>query len=612
VLQTPPTERMQQANLLAQYELLQRLGGGERASVHLARDRVMQQRVAIKLFRDVWSRDPDRIAQLYGLARAAATLDGARIAAVYDHGTAWHAAFITNEYVPGRDLADLLPPGETLPPRRAATIVAQILEALMTTHAVGLVHGDLHPHNVRLRDESDMIALTDFGTASVFPLSDDDDHGPFRAPELSSAILTPMTDIYAVGALLRAMLPPVGQASGSSSGRAQVDGLRAVADRATAPSPAERYPTAATMRDALLAVTGPLVLPALPLAAVSAASVAPTPAAQQPAKGVVRRLRYGPLILAGTLVLGGLVGGGLLLREREATPSAAPTALVAAGASAMPSATVAPQPTAAIVAPQPTAAIVAPSAAPQPTAAALVPSSPPQPTTAVSPTTATSAPIVVPSAAPTSVPTAIATVAPASPIIAAPVGTPTTGAAIPIASPVATQSVATPPAVAPPAVVPTVAPSIAYADTFGPSLLVGAYRRNDGILYGRQNAALYSVGTGYETGTLTFTVPQAPTGPLVLVLTGLDDEVAGKNRLLVTINGTTIFAGPDTFPDTPMSDHGVGGADRYWGEMEIAIPAELLHAGENTLVLENAAPGGKLGTPYILINSVRFAAPAAK
>ena len=593
MLQTPPTERAQQANLLAQYELLQRLGGGERASVHLARDRVMQQRVAIKLFRDVWSRDPDRIAQLYGLARAAAVLDGARIAAVYDHGTAWHAAFITNEYVPGRDLADLLPPDETLPPRRAATIVAQILEALMTTHAVGLVHGDLHPHNVRLRDESDMIALTDFGTASVFPLSDDDDHGPFRAPELSSAILTPMTDIYAVGALLRAMLPPVGQGGGSSSGRALVDGLRSVAARATAPSPAERYPTAATMRDALLAVTGPLALPALPLAAVSAASVAPTPAAQQPAKGVVRRLRYGPLILAGTLVLGGLVGGGLLLREREATPSAVPTAIVAAGSSAMPSAT---------VAPQPTAAIVAPSAALQPTAAALVPSSPPQPTTAVSPTTATSAPIVVPSAAPTSVPTAIATVAPASPIIAAPAGTPTTGAAIPIASAVA----------APSAVVPTAAPSIAYADTFGPSLLVGAYRRNDGTLYGRQNAALYSVGTGYETGTLTFTVPQAPTGPLALVLTGLDDEVAGKNRLLVTINGTTIFAGPDTFPDTPMSDHGVGGADRYWGEMEIAIPAELLHMGENTLVLENAAPGGKLGTPYILINSVRFAAPAAK
>jgi len=603
VLQTHPTERMQQANLLAQYELLQRLGGGERASVHLARDRVMQQRVAIKLFRDVWSRDPDRIAQLYGLARAAATLDGARIAAVYDHGTAWHAAFITNEYVPGRDLADLLPPGETLPPRRAATIVAQILEALMTTHAVGLVHGDLHPHNVRLRDESDMIALTDFGTASVFPLSDDDDHGPFRAPELSSAILTPMTDIYAVGALLRAMLPPVGQASGSSSGRAQVDGLRAVADRATAPSPAERYPTAATMRDALLAVTGPLVLPALPLTTVSAAAIAPTTTQEQPRRGTARRLRYGPLALAGAVVLGGIVGGSLLLREREAPPPAAPTALVAAGSSVMPSAT---------VAPQPTAAIVAPSAAPQPTAAALVPSSPPQPTTAVSPTTATSAPIVVPSAAPTSVPTAIATVAPASPIIAAPVGTPTTGAAIPIASPVATQIMATPPAVAPTAVVPTVAPSIAYADTFGPSLLVGAYRRNDGILYGRQNAALYSVGTGYETGTLTFTVPQAPTGPLVLVLTGLDDEVAGKNRLLVTINGTTIFAGPDTFPDTPMSDHGVGGADRYWGEMEIAIPAELLHVGENTLVLENAAPGGKLGTPYILINSVRFTAPAAK
>jgi len=581
MLQTHPTERVQQANLLAQYELLQRLGGGERASVHLARDRVMQQRVAIKLFRDVWSRDPDRIAQLYGLARAAAALDGARIAAVYDHGTAWHAAFITNEYVPGRDLAELLPPGETLPPRRAATIAAQILETLMTTHAAGLVHGDLHPNNVRLRDESDAIALTDFGTASVFPLSDDDDHGPFRAPELSSAILTPMTDIYAVGALLQAMLPPAGQAGGSSSGRALADGLHAVATRAQAPSPAERYPTAATMRDALLAVTGPLTLPTLPLIAVSVGAIAPTTTGRQSGKGVVRRLRYGPLALAGAVVLGGLVGGSLLVRERETTMPAAPNALVAAQPTAMPSAA---------VASQSTATVAAPSSAPQPTVASGAA------ITGVAPSVAaTSASAPIASAVPASAAATSATVA-------APATTPTTGAAAPIASAVA----------APPTIVPTPAPIIEYTATFGPDRLIGAYRRNDGTLYGRQNAALYSVGTGYETGTLTFTLVQAPTGPLTLILTGLDDEVSGTNRLIVTLNGTAIFAGPDTFPNTPMSDHGVGGSDRYWGDMELAIPADVLRAGENTLVLENAAPGGKLGTPYILINSVQFAAPTAK
>lgn len=572
MLQTHPTERMQQANLLAQYELLQRLGGGERASVHLARDRVMQQRVAIKLFRDVWSRDPDRIAQLYGLARAAASLEGARIAAVYDHGTAWHAAFITNEYVPGRDLAELLPPGETLPPCRAATIVAQILETLMTTHAAGLIHGDLHPNNVRLRDESDAIALTDFGTASVFPLSDDDDHGPFRAPELSSAILTPLTDIYAAGALLRAMLPAVGRVGGAASGRTLVDGLRSVAARAAAPSPAERYPTAATMRDALLAVTGPLTLPALPLAAVSATTSAPTLTGQRPTKGVARRFRYGPLALAGMLVLGGIVGGGLLVREREATPPAAPTALVAAPPPILPSAT---------VAPQPTVAVVAPSTVPQPTVAA------------------SSAPIA--GAAPTSIPAPVASAAPAS-ATAPPAPTPTSGVAAPIASA----------APAPTAVVPTAAPFVGYTGTFGPDRLVGAYRRDDGTLYGRQNAALYSVGTGYEAGTLTFTLVQAPTGTLTLILTGLDDEVSGTNRLVVTLNGVAIFAGPDTFPNTPASDHGVGGTDRYWGEMPLPIPAGVLREGANTLVLESAAPGGKLGTPYILINSVQFAAPTAK
>lgn len=592
MVQTHPTERVQQTNLLAQYELLQRLGGGERASVHLARDRVMQQRVAIKLFRDVWSRDPDRIAQLYGLARAAAALDGARIAAVYDHGTAWHAAFITNEYVPGRDLAELLPPDEALPPRRAATIVAQILEALVTTHAAGLVHGDLHPNNVRLRDGSDAIALIDFGTASVFPLSDDDDHGPFRAPELSSAILTPMTDVYAVGALLRAMLPPPGRAGDPSGGRTLADGLRAIATRALAPVPAERYPTAATMRDALLAVTGPL---ALPLTAMTTAAIAPIPAGQQRQGGTAQRRRYGPLVLAGALVLGGIVGGGLIVREREATPPAAPTALVVAQPTIVPTTIVAAQPSAlpsATVAPQSTTAA---SSAPPPSSA---PGNPP---------TAAGAPVA--GAAP-----ANATVAPATTPtsdVAAPTAVAPTAAVVVVPTTVA-PTVAAPTVVAPTVAAPTPAPVVEYTGTFGPQELVGAYRRNDGTLYGRQNAALYSVGTGYEAGTLTFSVAEAPTGPLTLVLTGLDDELSGKNRLVVTINGTMIFAGPNTFPNTPMSDHGVGGASRYWGEMAIPVPAELLVAGENTLVLENAAPGGKLGTPYILINSVEFVAPAAK
>jgi len=300
------------------------------------------------------------------------------------------------------------------------------------------------------------------------------------------------------------------------------------------------------------------------------------------------RLRYGPLVVAGALVLGGIVGGGALLRDRAATPAAEPTALVAAQPAALP-----------------TTAAAASSAAPQPTAAAIsaplpgvAASTAPQPTAA-----ATSAPLpgVVASATPTSAPAPVASAAPAS-ATAAPATTPTSGAAAPIANALPSAT----------GVVSTVAPVVGYTGTFTPDRLVGAYRRDDGTLYGRQNAVLYSVGTGYETGTLSFSLVQAPTGPLTLILTGLDDEVSGTNRLVVTLNGVAIFAGADTFPNTPASDHGVGGADRYWGEMQLLIPAGVLRAGENTLVLNNVAPGGKLGTPYILINSVQFAAPTAK
>src|SRR4051794_26150463 len=105
--QNAPNIPIATSDLLAQYELLQSLGGSERASVHLARDRVLGQSVAIKLLREERGHDPDRVARYYRLARAAAHLGHPNIVATYDHGSAWHTAFITMEYVAGRDLAAL-------------------------------------------------------------------------------------------------------------------------------------------------------------------------------------------------------------------------------------------------------------------------------------------------------------------------------------------------------------------------------------------------------------------------------------------------------------------------------------------------------------------------
>ena len=145
-----------------------------------------------------------------------------------------------------------------------------------------------------------------------------------------------------------------------------------------------------------------------------------------------------------------------------------------------------------------------------------------------------------------------------------------------------------------------------FAATLNAAQIEGAYRRDDGTLYGRPTVALYSVGTGYERGTLTFQAPAAPTVPLTLLLAGLDDERTAQGTFVVAINGVTVFSGATTFPNAPTDDHGVGGTDRYWGQMRITVPAGVLKAGANTLTLENTTAGGSIGVPYILINTVQF------
>jgi len=139
---------------------------------------------------------------------------------------------------------------------------------------------------------------------------------------------------------------------------------------------------------------------------------------------------------------------------------------------------------------------------------------------------------------------------------------------------------------------------------YDPYQLQGAYRRTDGVLYGLPEVALYGAGTSYAAGTLTFTLDDVPDGPAVLVLSGLDDERPDHCRLQALVNNRVVFDGASTFPNAPANDNGEGGPPRYWGDMQIPLPAGVLKVGPNTLVLRNGTPGKELGIPYLLIHSV--------
>lgn len=104
--------------------------------------------------------------------------------------------------------------GRGLPPRIAATIARSVIDALATAHALGITHGALHPRSI-LVDGEGVVRVTDFavGFAAMAAAAAGSDAVPLRglggylAPELALGDEPgPTTDVYAIGALLFALL----------------------------------------------------------------------------------------------------------------------------------------------------------------------------------------------------------------------------------------------------------------------------------------------------------------------------------------------------------------------------------------------------------------------
>ena len=103
-------------------------------------------------------------------------------------------------------------------------------------------------------------------------------------------------------------------------------------------------------------------------------------------------------------------------------------------------------------------------------------------------------------------------------------------------------------------------------DKFKPEQLQGAYRRDDGKLYGLTGSrTLRRRDTSYSQGTFNFRASNVPNSTVILTIVGLDDERNDRCRLQVVLNGTTVFDAANTFPNTPPNDNGVGGKENATG-----------------------------------------------
>jgi eukaryotic-like serine/threonine-protein kinase len=149
---------------LKDYYILRRLGRGAMAEVYLAQQVSLGRQVALKVLNAELAHDPIYVQRFQHEARAAAALVHAGIVQIYEVGHEDGVHFITQEYVPGRNLGEVIKSQGRLAPGVTLDILRQVASALSKAASEGIVHRDIKPENIMLA-RSGEVKVADFGLA---------------------------------------------------------------------------------------------------------------------------------------------------------------------------------------------------------------------------------------------------------------------------------------------------------------------------------------------------------------------------------------------------------------------------------------------------------------
>ncbi len=403
------------------------LGQGGMAQVYRGTDTVLGRVVAIKVLAPQYAKDQAFVERFRREAQAAARLNHPGVVSVSDTGSDAGIHYIVMEYVDGRTLHEVLRSEGRLQPERAAEVLAQVAEALSFAHHAGIVHRDVKPANIMIGRGGE-VKVMDFGiaravasTATLTATATVLGTASYLSPEQAQGeAVDHRSDIYSLGVVAYECLvgePPFVADTPVAVAYKHVRedpvppsrvvpeipaDLEAVVMKAMAKNPANRYASAAEMKQDLErfvrgeAVTAESVMAEPPTEAlpvrIRTASIPTSPL------GVdlpPNRRWAGALITAFmvVLVLGGVLGGLALTRHggpveggRFLPPDLRhPQTTVPTGSSPRSSPTGAPAPS---PSPSPTAS---PSSSPSPTASptpspsvSLSPSPSPSPSPTIS------------------------------------------------------------------------------------------------------------------------------------------------------------------------------------------------------------------------------------
>ena len=195
------------------YRVLSHLADGGMATVYIALDQRLDRQVALKVMRADLAKDESFVERFRREARSAAKLSHPNVVAVYDQGEDDGHVFLAMELVQGLTLRQVMHSEGPLSPRAALDIMDPVLQALGAAHSAGLIHRDVKPENVILRDDG-TVKVADFGLARAIATTTSTAQTgtllgtvAYLSPEqVERGIADARSDVYASGLLLFEML----------------------------------------------------------------------------------------------------------------------------------------------------------------------------------------------------------------------------------------------------------------------------------------------------------------------------------------------------------------------------------------------------------------------
>ncbi len=214
-LQQEELQKLQSSSVFrdSRFVILEEINRGSMGIIYRAKDKILDEVVALKVLNDYLCSDPQAIERFKREARAARKLSHPNIVRIHDLYENEDKKFISMEHIEGSDIKRLLVSKAQFTERQIIYYLEQICDALVYAHHLKIVHRDIKPANIMVTADN-QIKITDFGIAKVLSSDDSTKTGTaiigtplYMAPEqIIGSKIDNRSDIYSLGIMLYEMV----------------------------------------------------------------------------------------------------------------------------------------------------------------------------------------------------------------------------------------------------------------------------------------------------------------------------------------------------------------------------------------------------------------------